>query len=231
MKRTVSLLKLFILLTIVVAVPMNIVIEHHDIIDHLKNFDDIITFLEQYQWQSILVYMILQILQIIISVLPGQVFHFAAGYLYTFFPALLFTLIGSALGTTITFYLAKVLGKDAVHMFLGEEKTAYYLERLNSRRAYTIVFLIYLIPGIPKDIVSYAAGISEMKFKPFLIFSLIGRIPGMAGSLLIGALYMKEHFILMSIVAAVAVIAFILCLICRRKLQAYIDCFYDKIAG
>ena len=135
------------------------------------------------------------------------------------------------MGTCVSFYLAKILGKDAVHLFLGEEKTSYYLQRLNSRKAYTIVFLIYLIPGIPKDIVSYVAGISEMKFKPFLAFSLVGRIPGMTGSLLIGALYMREHFIMMGVVAAIAVIAFILCLVYRKKLQAYIDRFYDRFAG
>jgi len=231
LKRVFSILKLILLLTIVIAIPANIVLYHHDIIDHFKNFDDMIALLEHYQWQSILVYIGIQMLQIIISVIPGQAFQFAAGYLYHFFPGLLFSLIGAVMGTCVSFYLAKILGKDAVHLFLGEEKTLYYLQRLNSRKAYTIVFLIYLIPGIPKDIVSYVAGISEMKFKPFLAFSLVGRIPGMTGSLLIGALYMREHFIMMGVVAAIAVIAFILCLVYRKKLQAYIDRFYDRFAG
>ena len=231
LKKVLSIGKFVLLLAIVVAIPANILLYHHDVIEQFKNLEDVIAFLEQYQWQSILVYIGIQMLQIVISVIPGQAFQFAAGYLYHFFPGLLFSLIGATLGTCVSFYLAKVLGKDAVHLFLGEEKTTYYLNRLNSRRAYTIVFLIYLIPGIPKDIVSYAAGISEMKFKPFLAFSLVGRTPGMAGSLLIGALYMKEHFVLMGVIAALAVIAFILCLVFRKKLQAYIDRFYDKFAG
>ncbi len=231
LKRVFSIVKLLVLLAIVIAIPVNIMLYHHDIIDHFRNIDDVIAMLEHYQWQSILVYIGIQMLQIIISVIPGQAFQFAAGYLYTFFPGLLFSLVGAALGTCVSFYLAKILGKDAVHLFLGEDKTSYYLQRLNSRRAYTIVFLIYLIPGIPKDIVSYVAGISEMKFKPFLAFSLIGRIPGMAGSLLIGALYMREHYIMMGVIAAIAVIAFFLCLIYRKKLQAYIDQFYDRIMG
>ena len=231
LKRVFSILKLLLLLAIVIAIPANIVFFHHDLIDHLKNFDDVIALLEHYQWQSILLYIGIQILQVVISVIPGQAFQFAAGYLYHFLPGLLFSFIGAAIGTCISFYLAKFLGKDAIHLFLGEEKTAYYLERLNSRRAYTIVCLIYLIPGIPKDIVSYAAGISEMKFKPFLVFSLVGRLPGMSGSLLIGVLYMREHYILMGVTTTIAVLTFILCLICRKKLQAYIDRFYDKFAG
>ncbi|MBR3786315.1 MAG: VTT domain-containing protein [Firmicutes bacterium] len=229
MKKAIPIIKLLLLLCIVIVIPANIVLYHHDIIDKFENFEDVIAFLEHYHWQSILVYIAIQTVQVIISVIPGQAFQFAAGYLYTFLPGLLFSLIGAALGTFVSFFLAKVLGKDAIHLFLGEAKTAYYVERLNSRRAYAIVFLIYLIPGIPKDIVSYAAGISEMEFHPFFIFSMMGRLPGMAGSLLIGALYMREHYVWMGIVAAVAIIAFVAGVIYRKKLHGYLDKLYDKV--
>lgn len=106
-------------------------------------------------------------LQIVISVIPGQFFNLAAGYLYTFFPALLFSIIGAFLGTLISFTLAKLLGSDFVHLFFGKEKTQEYVRKLNSKKAYTVVFFLYLIPGLPKDVVSYAAGVSDMKFKPF----------------------------------------------------------------
>lgn len=229
MKKIVPIVKLLVLLAIVIAIPVNIVLYHHDIIDRFESFQDVIAFLEQYHWQSILIYIVIQAVQIVISMIPGQAFQFAAGYLYTFFPGLLFSLIGAALGTSVSFCLAKVLGKDAIHLFLGEEKTAYYVERLNSKRAYAIVFLIYLIPGIPKDIVSYAAGVSEMRWRPFFTFSMLGRIPGMAGSLLIGSLYMREHYVLMGIVAALAVIAFVAGMLCRKKLHAYLDKLYEKV--
>lgn len=229
MKKVLSVIKLLILFGIVVALPVNIFFNHHDILERFENFNDILKFLEHYHWQSILVYIVIQTMQVIISIIPGQAFQFAAGYLYTFFPGLLFSLIGAVIGTTIAFHLAKILGSDAVHLFIGQEKTAYYLERLNSKRAYTIVFFLYLIPGLPKDIICYAAGISEMKFKPFLILSMIGRTPGMAGSLLIGALYLREHYVLMGIIIVLAVIAFILCVIYRNKIHGYLDRFYGKI--
>lgn len=229
MKKVLSVIKLLILFGIVVALPANIFFNHHDILERFENFNDILKFLEHYHWQSILVYIVIQTMQVIISIIPGQAFQFAAGYLYTFFPGLLFSLIGAVIGTTIAFHLAKILGSDAVHLFIGQEKTAYYLERLNSKRAYTIVFFLYLIPGLPKDIICYAAGISEMKFKPFLILSMIGRTPGMAGSLLIGALYLREHYVLMGIIIVLAVIAFILCVIYRNKIHGYLDRFYGKI--
>ncbi len=228
-KIVFSILKLLILIGIVVAIPLYIFFYHHDFIDQFKSFEDIITFLAAYKTESILIYIAVQIIQIIISVIPGQAFQFAAGYLFGFPMGLLYSIIGAAIGTTITYCLAKFLGKDAIHIFFNEERINYFVERLNSKKAYTIVFLLYLIPGLPKDIVSYAAGISEMSFRPFLIVSLVGRLAGMSGSLLIGAFYFKKHYIGMALVGVLAVAMFILCLIKRKKISVYIDRFYEKL--
>ena len=135
------------------------------------------------------------------------------------------------MGTTISFYLAKILGKDAVHLFFGEARTNYFIERLNSKKAYVIVFLLYLIPGLPKDVVSYAAGVSDMNFKAFMAFSMMGRLFGMSGSLLIGAFYFKQHYIGMGIIAVIAVVAFVLCIIYRKKIDKFLDKFYDKVTS
>ncbi len=228
-KVFLSVLKLLLLFSIVVAVPLYIYFYHKDFLMQFKSFDDVLIFLEHYQLESIFVYIGVQVLQIVISIIPGQAFQFAAGYLYGFIPGLLFSVIGAFLGTTIYFYMAKVLGKDAVHQFFGQERTSYFVERLNSRRAYTIVFLLYLIPGLPKDVVSYAAGVSEMKFKAFMAFSMAGRVFGMSGSLLIGAFYFKEHYIGMAVVGILAVVLFALCIIYRQKIHGYLDKFYDSV--
>lgn len=224
-----SFLKLALLIAIVIAVPLYIFFYHRAFIDQFNSFEDVLNYLERYRFESIFVYIGVQVLQIIISIIPGQAFQFAAGYLYGFLPGLLFSVIGAFLGTMISFYLAKVLGKDAVHLFFGQERTSYFVERLNSRRAYTIVFLLYLIPGLPKDVVSYAAGVSEMKFKAFMAFSMAGRVFGMSGSLLIGAFYFKEHYIGMAVIGILAVILFALCVIYRQKIHLYLDRFYDKV--
>lgn len=224
-----SILKLGILIGIVIAIPLYIFFYHHDFIDQFKSFDDIIAFLNMYKTESILIYIAVQILQIVISVIPGQAFQFAAGYLFGFPMGLVYSIIGAVAGTTLTYYLARILGQDAIHIFFGEERIKYFLERLNSKKSYTIVFLIYLIPGLPKDIVSYVAGISHMTFKPFLIISLIGRLPGMAGSLLIGALYFKSHYIAMAVIGIIAIVAFLVCIIKRKKIITFMDKFYDRI--
>lgn len=231
-KRTkviLSILKLTLLFGIMIAIPLYVYFFHYEIIADFKSFDDILAFMETYRTQSIFIYIGVQVLQIIISVIPGQAFQFAAGYLYGFVLGLLFSIIGAVIGTTITFFLAKLLGKDAIHLFFGEERMAYFMERLNSKRAYTLVFLLYLIPGLPKDVISYAAGISEMNFKAFLTLSLLGRILGMSGSLIVGALYFREHYVGMALISIFAVAAFIICILKRKDINKKLDKLYERI--
>lgn len=230
-KVVIAILKLIFLILIVVLIPLYLYFYQQDFLMRFRDFNDIVSFLERYKLQSIPIYIILQIAQIVISVLPGQFFQLAAGYLYTFWPALLFSCIGAFLGTTITFWLAKGLGSDFVHIFFEKDKTEDYVKRLNSKKAYTIVFLLYAIPGIPKDVVSYAAGLSEMKYKPFIILSTIGRLPGMMGSIIIGSMWHKEEYVGMIILAIIAVVAFCSCIIYRKKLHELLDKAYDKLNG
>ena len=161
-KVIISVLKIFLLLIIVVGIPLYIYFFQRERLMEFDSFNAVVEHLGQYKLEAIPIYIGLQIIQIVISVIPGQVFQLAAGYLYTFLPALILSVTGAILGTMVSFYLARFLGSDFVHLFFGREKTLEYVEKLNSKKAYMAVFLIYLIPGIPKDVVSYAAGISEM---------------------------------------------------------------------
>jgi uncharacterized membrane protein YdjX (TVP38/TMEM64 family) len=117
-----------------------------------------------------------------------------------------------------------------MHQIFGEERMQEYVKRLNSERAYLIVFLIYLIPGLPKDLVCYAAGMSDMKYRAFILLSTVGRIPGMCGSLLFGHMFMQKNYTGMIIVAIVAGIILLLCFLFRKRLRTWMDKVYVKIS-
>ena len=229
-KLIISLMKFSILIIIVIGIPLYLIIFKYDFITSFKSFSDVIIYLNKYETTSIIVYISFQIMQIVISILPGQAFQFAAGYIFGFAPGLIYSIIGALGGTLISFYLGKYLGKDALHLIFGKEKINYFLERLNSEQSYVIVFLIYLIPGIPKDIVSYVAGASEMSLKPLILLSMVGRMPGMMGSLVVGALYESGTYLGVIIVASAAIILFVLGIIFRKKIIHYVDKIYLKIS-
>ena len=230
-KVIISVLKIFLLLIIVVGIPLYIYFFQRERLMEFDSFNAVVEHLGQYKLEAIPIYIGLQIIQIVISVIHGQVFQLAAGYLYTFLPALILSVTGAILGTMVSFYLARFLGSDFVHLFFGREKTLEYVEKLNSKKAYMAVFLIYLIPGIPKDVVSYAAGISEMKFKAFLILSVIGRLPGMMGSIMIGSMWHKQEYFGMIALCVLAVAAFVICIIFRKKINGLLDKIYNKITS
>ena len=127
------------------------------------------------------------------------------------------------IGTVISFYLAKLLGSEAMHLFFGEEKVKEYQRRLNSGRGLLLACLIYLIPGVPKDLVSYAAGISEMRFRPFLLAATVGRSPGMLGSVRIGHFFGRQNYRAMIILSVFVAVLLLICFIRRESLIAFLD--------
>lgn len=228
-KIITAVLKLGLLLAILVGVPLYIYFFQYDLIETFSSMENVRAFFKQYEAESVFVYIGLQIIQIIICVIPGQWLQFAAGYLFGFWLGLFYSIIGAALGSVITYYLAKLLGHDAIHLIFGEEKVQRFIRKLNSKRAIVVVFIIFLIPGVPKDLCNYAAGISEMKLKPFLIVSLLGRTPGMMGSLLIGRQIEHGNYTGAIIIAAIAVILCLLGIIMRRRLTLFLDKAYKKL--
>ena len=225
-----STIKIILLALIVIGIPLYLYFFQLDWLKEFKDIDKIVAFLNAYKSRSVLIYIGFQIVQIVISVIPGQVFQAAAGYLFGFWSALLYAMIGAVLGTGLSFLLAKLLGRDFLHIFFGEEKMSYYIERLNSKQAYAIVFFLYLIPGIPKDMVSYAAGASEMRFKTFILLSAVGRLPGMVGCLLIGSMVESGNYVGVGVLLAIAVIACILCIVFRKRINVFLDKIYNKIS-
>lgn len=229
LRTIVSIIKLAILVLVVLGIPLYVYFYQRELIDNFRNLEAINEFLHQYQTASIFAYIGLQIMQIIISVLPGQALQFAAGYAYAFWLGYLYSIIGVALGTTITFYLARLLGKNAICVIFGEEKLNEFVGLLNSKRAYTIMFVVFLIPGIPKDILTYAAGISATRLKPFLLLSLVGRTPAMMGSIMMGSMFNKGSYTGLIILASIAVIACIIGILKRKKILEWTDKAYYRI--
>ena len=222
-KKIIAILKLILLVLIVAGIPAFLYLKYGSGVFSKDTAYSVIDYLRQNRKIAFLLIIGLQIIQVVICVLPGQPIQFAASYMFGVARGYLFSVIGAIIGTTISFYLAKLLGSEAMHLFFGEEKVKEYQRRLNSGRGLLIAFLIYLIPGVPKDLVSYAAGISEMRFKPFLLAATIGRSPAMLGSLLVGHFFGKQNYTAMIIVTVAVILLLLVCLIKRKELIDFLD--------
>ena len=230
-KKFVAFAKFALLLIILIGIPLYIYFFHKDTLVAMNSFDNIKAYFDGHKSTVMLTYLLLQCLQIIICIIPGQGLQFAIGYFYGIPIGFALSLLGALIGSVITYYLAKILGHDFVHLFFGEEKVQDMIKRLNSKKAAIIIFFIFLIPGVPKDLCNYAAGISEMKLKPFLVVSLVGRSLGMLGSVVIGYMIYRKSYVIAVIIAVLAIILSVVGVKFHKKINAYLDKMYDKYIG
>ncbi len=153
----------------------------------LKNPKDIKSMLISYKKCGVLAFFLLQIVQVVAFFVPGEIIQIAGGYIYGVFLGTLFSIIGITLGSIIIYYLANVIGKDFVDKLIRKKKLQFVEKALNQNRISYTIFFMYLIPGVPKDILGYICGMLNVDFKKYIIYSTLGRIPGILMSAYFGA--------------------------------------------
>ena len=228
-RKEIAILKFLLLIAVVAGVPLYLYFYHPDFFTPFRSMETANAFLAQYRTESLPIYFLLQIAQLLIPAIPGQFIQFAGGYLYSFWPAYPVGICGAAAGTSASFALSRFLGKDGVHLLFGKARTEQFVHQLNSKRAYIVLFVLFLLPGFPKDFIAYAAGISEIRLKPFLLLSLIGRTPAMMVTIMMGSMLRTQSYTGMIVLGTIAAVAFIFCLIRRKALLRWIDRIYERI--
>src|SRR2546429_6378185 len=155
-------------------------------------------------WMAPLVFIAIQALQVIISPIPGEITGPVGGALFGTWLGLFYSTIGLTVGTLFCFWVGRKWGEPLVRPWLSEhhwEKMNFILEAEGA----IICFILYLIPGFPKDIISYLFGISPMSFWLFAVVSTVGRIPGTWISSYFGAhVGEQQYFYAAAFIAVVA---------------------------
>lgn len=134
------------------------------------------------------VFVSLLVLQMIVAFIPGEPFEIAAGYAFGWFEGTVLCLIGSLIGAFIIFSVVRAVGVKLLYMFFSEEEINR-VRLLNNRKKFnSLIFIIYLVPGTPKDIMSYFVGLSRMQLGQWLFISTIAKIPSVITSTVGGSL-------------------------------------------
>lgn len=170
-----------------------------------------------------LVYIAVQVFQVVVFIVPGDVVQIAGGYLFGVFGGLAYSIVGIAIGSAVDFTVARLLGRTFVEGVFGAERVAEFDRVSSSSRARTGFFLLFVIPGIPKDVLVYVAGVSTLRFPTFLLVTMTGRLPGILGSAIIGDSAAQERWFLSVFVFGIAVVFFTLGVLYRRRLQRWVD--------
>jgi len=120
--------------------------------------------------------------QVVLAFIPGEPVEIAAGIAFGAWQGLFLVLCGTVLGTCIIFLLTKKLGMRFVEAFFSREKIESLPLFQNPRRMDLLVFLLFFIPGTPKDLLTYAVGFTPMPLWRFLLLSTLARVPSVLSS-------------------------------------------------
>lgn len=152
----------------------------------------------------------LQVLQIVVAVIPGEPVEIVMGMLYGAWGGFFTCELGILIGSLIVFFTVRALGTPIVVQLFGQERLQSYSFLQNTRRLETITFVLFFIPGTPKDILTYVAGLTLISPWRFLVISLVARIPSVLSSTLGGSSLAQGNFwasvIIFAVVGAVSLL-------------------------
>lgn len=129
----------------------------------------------------------IQILQVVIAFIPGEPVEIFSSALYGVVGGLLICLSGCMIASTIIFSLSKRYGKPLLYSLFGKEKVQGWKWLQDSRKYSMVTFILFFVPGTPKDMLTYIVGITNMRVGEFIGISTLARIPSILSSTIIGS--------------------------------------------
>jgi uncharacterized membrane protein YdjX (TVP38/TMEM64 family) len=119
----------------------------------------------------------LMILQAVIAPLPAFLITASNGLVFGVYWGTVISWVGAMLGALISFMISRLFFETFAKRLLGEKKSMKYLDRMSSKYGFKVVLIARLLPFISFDLISYVAGLSSIKLRPFLLATGIGMLP------------------------------------------------------
>lgn len=136
---------------------------------------------------GVLILLGIQVVQVIVAIIPGEPIEVLAGLLYGTFYGYLICTIGMLIGTIIIYYTVRALGVGFITKLIGEKKLSKYKFMHDTRRLEIITFILFFIPGTPKDLLTYFMPITKIKPTTFFAIVAFARIPSIVSSTFAGS--------------------------------------------
>lgn len=139
--------------------------------------DELRSYVESWGAWAPVVFIVLQILQVVFAPIPGELVGAVGGFIFGALPNVLYSTIGLTLGSIGAFVGGRLMGAPLIKLVVSREMWERF-RFLTERKGTFVALILFTIPGFPKDILCYILGFSPMGFLPFVIVCTIGRLPG-----------------------------------------------------
>jgi uncharacterized membrane protein YdjX (TVP38/TMEM64 family) len=177
---------------------------------------------ESFGWAAPLVFIGIQIAQVIAAPVPGEATGFIGGYLFGTLAGFIYSTIGLSIGSLINFGIGRLLGERYLRRLVSQERFRR-MDRLVNRQGLIALFIMFLIPGFPKDYLSLALGLSTLPVKLFALITCVGRMPGTLMLSLQGAALYDRSYGLLAVVAGASLVLILLTYRYREALYRWVE--------
>jgi len=189
--------------------------------ENFQNRDELRRYLRSWGAWAPLVFALIQALQVVLAPIPGELTGVVGGFLFGTFRATIYSSFGLTLGSAIAFLAARVVGLPLVKLLVKPE-TLEKFHFVTEPRGTIATLIFFMIPGFPKDLLSYLLGLSPMSFLTFLVVCGLGRIPGTAMLGYSGSVVYKEQWRTLGIIGLVCLLGFIVLYLKGESIKVWI---------
>jgi uncharacterized membrane protein YdjX (TVP38/TMEM64 family) len=123
-----------------------------------------------------LAFVTLQVLQVLLAPIPGQVTGFASGYLFGAFWGSVYSILGIAIGSTLAFWLSRRFGRPFVERVVDADALARF-DGIAARAGLPGLFVVFLVPGLPDDVLCFVGGLTDIDLRKLVAVAVVGRTP------------------------------------------------------
>jgi len=172
-------------------------------------------------WSSV-AFVFLQAFQVVAAPIPGEATGFIGGYIFGTLTGFIYSTIGLTIGSLINFAIGRMLGERFVRRLVSEERFSR-IDRLINRQGVIALFIMFAIPGFPKDYLCLALGLSTLPVKLFALMTGVGRMPGTLMLSLQGAALYDRSYGLLAVVAGACLVLILLAYRYREALYRWVE--------
>lgn len=213
-KKTIFL----ILLAVAVMGGMVYALYATGLIDLLTSKNRLLQFIRENGTHAATIFIGVQIIQVVAAPLPGEVTGFVGGILFGPVWGVVYSTIGLTIGSWAAFMLARLLGRPIVERVASRELIERY-DYVMRHKGLLLAFLMFLIPGFPKDILCYILGLGHMRLRDFLIVSATGRLLGTVLLTMGGTFFRDAQYGALFTIIGISLLIILLVMIYRDRVE------------
>ena len=144
---------------------------------NFSDVDVIKAWIDEHYFLGLVAMALICCVQVVIAFIPGELVEIAAGYAFGPYVGLLVCIVGIMSGSIIAILLARKFGRRLVESLYPRDKIDALSILSNPSKRNTLTFLLFLIPGTPKDLFTYVVGLTEMSIPLYIALTMFARIP------------------------------------------------------